>query len=352
MHKNKEVFIISTLIALYMCINVLLIGFFTGKWNGLDGVFPLYFILTVPVVTGLSLVKNPMKALVLGCRIATIVFALFSIYSLIENSAQRAGFGTNAIIAAYFLMVFACVSRFQIKDTEQPKVGVIYFYLGFISAVATGTRIVILFYITAIVLEVFFIIHKAIRKNGSAGKNIALVFLLSCVFAFLLIKYSDVLRLESSLTAITSGNILLDGAIKQRLYMWEFGWNTFLQNSLLGIGAANIHGEVSVYMKQVHNISFAARHLHNVFIHELAAHGIIGAGLLLVCHYLVYNRTIGYFKGLPNKHSLYLLFLGILIYGLTGSHLTDDRMILITIFVFAVLIKTTEKLPKPSNPIQ
>lgn len=348
---NRAIFIISALIPVYLLFNVSWIGFSTGKWNGLNSVFPLYFVLTIPTIIGLALVPNPMKALVLGCRIATILLALYSTYSLIEFSWMRIGFGTNALIAAYVVMIFACVSRFQLKGTEQPWVGRVYFYVGFISAVATASRSVILFYFAALILEVIFSIYKFCKKDKAAIRNLILVLVLSCIVVLLCIKYDQILRISSGLNALTSGDILLDESVKLRFYMWEFGWSAFTQNFLFGIGAANILDEIGAYMKQVHNISFAARHLHNVLIQELAAHGIIGASLIFIYHYLIYNTANGHFKSLPEKHSLYLLFLGILIYGLTGSHLTDDRTILITIFVFATLIKTAKKMPESNNSI-
>ncbi|WP_162653360.1 O-antigen ligase family protein [Lentilitoribacter sp. Alg239-R112] len=340
---NRTVLISSVSVAMYMLINILVIGFSTGVWNGLNDVFPLYFVLTIPIIIGLSLVRNSMKYLILGCRIAAIIFVILSTYTLIENSSQRIGFGTNPIITAYLLMIYACISRFRINNTEKIWVGGIYFYAGIVNAIATGTRIIIVFYIVVIILEFLFLIYRLFKKEDNARRNLFLAFFLPSIFIILCLNYAEVLRIQSTLDVLTSGNILLDEAVKLRVYMLEFGWSTFTQNILFGIGASNIHSELSVYLQELHNIKFAARQLHNMYIHELAAHGIIGASLILFYHSVVYRAIARHFKELPETHSVYLLFLGILIFGLTGSYITDDRMVLFTIFVFATLIKSAKR---------
>lgn len=335
---NPTIFIIGLLIALYLLISAFFRGIIIDDWNGLDDAFPIYLSIIIPAFCGLVIVKNPIQSLITGCRLATIVVTIISIYLLLEYPSQRNGFGTNPLIAGYITMVFACVSRFKRQVSEKDWVGITFFYLGVISAIATGSRIIILFYILAVIIDCIFVLKDILREKQKVAKKLIFIFS-ACVSAVVIsLQYSEILRLDYTINALITMDFLSDYSLKLRVLMWEFGWSQFIDNILFGIGAVNIHEELALYLQENYNINFSSRHLHNLFIHEIVSIGAIGAAMIVTFHYLVFRRAMSHLKEHHDKLSLIFLFLAILVYGLTGSHLTDERMLILTTFVFAILI--------------
>ncbi len=298
----------------------------------------LAFLPFVPV--GLVLVREPLDALVKGCRVAIVAAAVVGAYHLAIGT-ERYGFGTNELIAAYFFMIFACVARFRLSGDPVWRPGLWFFYLALLPTAAASARIVILFFFIAALYDAW---RLSLRLYGQ--RRFALLVgcvLLFGVFCALILAIPQVaLRIEYLMVQLS---LVLQGDYGNdtlRIVIWRLGLEQFLQHPIFGVGQ-NTAVIVANEQLAAMDLRTGFRHFHNMALDVLAFSGLVGGGLLVWFGVAAYKSVRGNADGKDWKRNVNLLFVGIGLYGLTGSFISDERMLMLTGLALGTLAITSKR---------
>jgi O-antigen ligase len=130
----------------------------------------------------------------------------------------------------------------------------------------------------------------------------------------------------------TDPSQITDGAVSERLYLWQAGWVTFLKSPLLGFGWANFAQAAQPYV-----VYF----FHNDFLDMAVAAGIVG----IVCWLaIIVAPLVGVFA-MPRDpfHALrvycaLILSVSLFIFGLTDMTLGYDLPTTLYAFLTAIVL--------------
>ncbi len=298
----------------------------------------LAFLPFVPV--GLVLVQNPLAALVKGCRIAIFAAAVLGAYHLAIGT-ERYGFGTNELIAAYFFMIFACLARFRLPGDPVWRPGLWFFYLTLLPTAAASARIVILFFFVAALYDAWRLSLRLYRQRRFA-LLVGCVLLFGVLCALTLAIPQVAHRIEYLMVQMS---LVLQGDYGNdtlRIVIWNLGLEQFLQHPVFGVGQ---NTAVIVANEQLAALDLRTgfRHFHNMALDVLTFSGLVGGGLLVWFCVAAYKSVRGHADSMDWKRNVNLLFVGIGLYGLTGSFISDERMLMMTGLALGVLAATKKR---------
>ncbi|WP_026480108.1 O-antigen ligase [Ahrensia sp. 13_GOM-1096m] len=347
-YLNRNLYFLGLIIATYTIARLILVMMSTQQWSLICTPYQAYLALIGPLTIGLVLIRDPLRTLILSCRITIIISSFYSAYWIIETNNVRLGFGTNPLIAGYVLMLFSCITRFPLRPNEPRLINLIPFYLSFLIVIATGNRIILIFYVITFLWDSACAVHRLIKED-SLNFKISILIVGGIITSIAIIAFfGEQFRLANTLNLIFI-EASADQSFLLRLHMWDLGMQLFSQAPFLGVGQCNIPDLTLSHFETELNIVLSFNHLHNVFIHELAAHGIIGFLLVFSFHVLLFMYLYKNMRNTNQRASLIILFFGIFIYGLTGSHLSDDRMMAATGLTFGVLVAAAGRLKHKSK---
>lgn len=142
-----------------------------------------------------------------------------------------------------------------------------YLFLGimlvaFIALVFNGTR--------AVLVSAFISLALYLALNAANNKKV-LLFIMGISAALSGLVYNNA-KLWTRLTtifdpAVSTSNI-------KRVIMWEYGWKTFLNHPVLGVGLATLPTAVFPWEPPPQTMTYG--HIHNNFLQVLAENGVIG----------------------------------------------------------------------------
>ena len=293
----------------------------------------VYIIVLPFVAVGLVLVKQPLKWISLGAKIALAYLSIIALFSML-STAERVGFGTNPALAVYFIMMLGCCCRF-----DQTKTGQAFFYLSILPASATATRIALVFYAVILIYDLGVLAKHFMRsKNTSASIKLAGALLVGIFLAGFMAIRSPVIQQRYNDTFIEITQIATgqgQGSLRIRSYITEAGIETFWSAPIVGAGLcqsiANIKTKVAIIDPDLNYYFF-----HNMVLDVLAQFGLIGFALFCwFCFAVV--RALWPVNPEWREPTIILLVM-IFIYGLSGSFLSDERMTAATMLIFGALI--------------
>jgi O-antigen ligase len=329
-----------------------LISFAISVWRDPECIvlMPHYVeILLLPFIpAGLALVRNPVHWLALGAKIALCYFAVLAVVALF-TSAERYGFGTNPNIAAYFMMLCGCICRFDPRLTR--RVNLAFFYLSLVPVLATGNRTAFVFYGLVFAVDFAMAVGHSSYARTKPLKTIAASLLGLGLTGAVLIQIPVLeKRITYTLSEITGPDAKsAAGSLYIRNVIGDAGVETFLSSPLLGAGLCQSVGNLNGAVKQI-DPALQFKFFHNMWIDAVAFFGLAGLGLFLWwCFAIVravWPKETLYQNGKKlesDRMAVMCLVLMIFIYGLTGSFLSDDRMMGATLLVFAVLISERQR---------
>lgn len=334
------------------------VSFAFSVWRDSEcfGLMPHYVeLLLFPFIpAGLALVRNPMQWLGLGAKTALCYFSVLAVVAL-STSAERYGFGTNPNIAAYFMMLCGCICRFDRGNRSNvnrvQSINMAFFYLSLIPVLATGTRAAFVFY--GLMFAVDFAVavgHSSYVRTKPLKTITGGLLALGLMGAALMQIPVLQKRATDTLNEITGHHASgADSSLYIRNVIEGTGMETFLSSPLFGAGLCQSVGNLNGAVKQI-DPSLQFKFFHNMWIDAVAFFGLAGLGLFLWwCFATVravwpkeklYQDTR---KLESDRLAVVCLVLMIFIYGLTGSFLSDDRMIGATLLVFAALITQRQR---------
>lgn len=341
-YSDTSIGYIGFALALYATAHMLVIWASGGYAAELCLPYPAWFALVVPLSVGLALVRDPLRMLVLGSRITILMVVAYAAFFLISQQPGRLALGTNPLIAAYAILLFSCVARFPAYEGEPLYLGKAFFYITILAFAATGSRIALVFYVLASIADISLYCIKALKQR-SFNLSVMVISSIALIFAAaILSQFGARLRLETFSDFFANG-FTTDKSLLLRLDLWRVGVDLFASNPLFGVGRCVLPDLVPSAMEALQGRPYQFKHLHNVFIDELAAHGLIGLILVISFHALILKRLITWLDAPGQRMATLMLFGAIFIYGLTGTHISDDRMTVVTVLVFGVLLSAAKR---------
>lgn len=231
--------------------------------------------------SGMVLVRHPLDAFIVGCRVGTVAVAIVAIFASIVWGV-RFGMGGNP--APWSLVVSICALAAIIPVRLPPKWAPdssFYLLVAIIPLAASETRAVLaplLFILMVEAIRWLWTKNWAVRCVASVA-GLSVLVALSFVDPFHSVLYGRVLpAIQFGL-----GNAPGWGGGESdtiRLYMWMGALHAFVQHPLIGLGAARM--EVVALAAPAMNEAIAQyEHVHNIFLDELITQGLIGLVLLI-----------------------------------------------------------------------
>jgi O-antigen ligase len=321
-------------------------------WNGLDqeetrwASYPVYYLLMVPFLAGLALVRDPLRMAVLGLRAGMPVAILLSCLAFYQGNL-RYGFGGNAANAAFALTAAAVLMRIRIERTPWIlRSGPIWFYLSLIPVILTGTRIVLPIYAG-------YALYDCLRfyQNGEAAaffrrhwkESIAALIVIFVAGALLSTPISRrVAATYEEAAAWSKDPVGKKDGISIRFVLWERALAVIGEDPLTGSGGAEsmrrikagIPGPPKLYAHEIHS--------HNLFIDELRARGILGLALHIAFFGVLMRRI--WQRASADLRWNAAFFLGTMVlYGSMHGLLQTERNIALIILYFGFMLSALAK---------
>lgn len=294
-----------------------------------------YFLLlgALPFVpVGIVLVRNPVAALSKGSRLSLGVLTVISVFWLLTEKGRLA-LDTNPLILAYLFALLACAARLPVRKGD--KTGILWFYLALIPLAATGARIAIVFYVIAITIDIF----KAPEITNLAPKLRVGV---AAGFAILLLGLSTnsvmMSRVNQSVDEINNVLTGMERTEPLRFAIWRTAADAIVTNPVFGVGQCTAKANM-VAKLNAQGIQEGFQHFHNMFFDIMATLGVVGFGLFAWFAAEVWRAASSADREGEYHLPLVMLFVMIVTYGMTGSLISDDRMIAATLLILGGIIK-------------
>jgi len=313
------------------------------RWSS----YPLYYLLVIPIVIGATLVRDPLRQLVIGTRAALVVLALWGLAETIL-APGRLGFGSNPANAAFSLTFLAIISRLTVSSPPWLLANrYIFFYLGFITVIASQTRAVLPVFLFGMAIDAVRLLFK--RNSGwrfgsrhnILASGLALAFCIGSIWV-IYPSYAD--RIQSSIKEISnvlqpsepdSGTAASGLAI--RLGQWQAAVSVIAENPLLGRGGTGISEAIIEHSEQALNVDMTQfTFVHNFILDEAIQRGLVGLTLLLgyfgFCFWRIYRHGDS-----SMKENVLLILVLTFSFGLLHYLLVIDRHVILYALYFLLL---------------
>ena len=149
------------------------------------------------------------------------------------------------------------------------------------------------------------------KKN----KSYYILLLATITSAFIIIQYisntfDDLILLQDSLNNIHTRGISKTKSLYSRFVMWKFGWNSFVESPLFGLGELSIKTWKS-------GIGYYHSVMDNIYMDIIATGGLFG--IIIFCYNII--KSMRYLSRIKEKTSVYAAYclFTLCIYCLFGS---------------------------------
>jgi O-antigen ligase len=335
-----------------------LIGLFHGnlpkeiRWIG----YPVYLLAGVLLMVGFALIKDPLRQIALGARLAAIVALPLGIFEL-STGDMRVGFGGNEANTAFVMIVIALLARYPVQSAPRflPN-SRLWFYPAAIVVMMTGTRAVFLVVLLALLLDAVALWQaRRSRVQLSARErnmsllfgSMAIVLLVGVAATTLITGLSE--RLTYTATEFSS---VLGGdetremptGLGIRLTLWRNAIDVIADHPLVGTGGVESMRQIKQMIVPEWAEMFAPYvHVHHFVLDELRQRGMIGLFLMLT-FFCVVGRKIWQGSEKAERETAVLFGLALVSYGsLHGLMLSDRNVLLISLVLTALLLKVHQR---------
>lgn len=246
------------------------------------------------------------------------------------RSRASATFDNPLILATYLSAVtpFCAFASVNFSNKKQKKISIFCFVMALGGIIFTSSRGAYL--AAAISIFIFLLSNKKVFKK-------LLPFVAGLVIAVplgLFLRYRN--------TPI--GDFFQSDS--QRMNIWKYSFNMFLENPILGLGAGteNIH----VILRDTYGID--RHHAHNLFIQMLAEGGIIGGIFVTAIIVLIVKNIIAIFREKDKQYRNYGVLYTSSLVGFTVMSIFEYTLQspkeLMTLFFVLGFIEATKRLVK------
>lgn len=321
------------------------------RWSS----YPLYQLLVIPVAVGLVLVRDPLRQFVLGTRIGLVIVFLWAISGLalalwggadVRAGALRFGMGSNAANAAFAIAFLAVFSRLDVKSPPALLSSRrIFFYLAFITVLASQTRAVLPVFMVGLAMDLFSLVRHsrtgwlaATRQNALMSIALLVVGLGSLWVLYPIVSQRVHTTFVEITTTLENPESSTASGISTRLVQWKAAFGLISEHPVLGRGGYGISDAIAEHSAagnegDLKRYSF----VHNFILDELVQRGIAGLTLTLgffgYCFYRIYSRGDA-----SMKENVVLVLALTLSFGMLHYLLVIDRHVVLYALYFLLLI--------------
>lgn len=245
--------------------------------------YTLLFAVFAFAAPGMLLVRDPLRAYVMGCRLG-VVLAIVSAVAEVFIHGGRIGMGGNAAVFAFVVGVSSISASIPLKRASRylPN-GPHWLIIGSAAVMTSETRaVMVVLPIFAAIEMVLFLRRYSFRKQLIAYCALALALTPLVAIGPL----GDVIskRFSGMVQYYNSGNSAQwDDKVSAdiRLAMWESAGKIIAQHPIVGVGSFQKMDEVRRQAGDMAELLAGFRHVHNTVLDELLNDGIIGLFLLM-----------------------------------------------------------------------
>lgn len=332
------------------------------RWSS----YPLYHLLVIPIAVGSVLVRDPLRQFVLGTRAGLVIVFLWAITDVaialwggadVRAGALRFGMGSNAANAAFAVAFLAVFSRLSVKSPP-PLLSNrrIFFYLAFISVLASQTRAVLPVFMIGLAVDLFSLVRNrrtgwwpAVRQNAVMSITLLSICLGSLWILYPIVSQRIYTTVGEIATSLENPEASTASGISTRLVQWQAASNLIAENPMLGRGGHGISDAIAKYsspnnQEDLKRYSF----VHNFILDETIQRGLVGLTLTLgffgFCFFRIYSRGDA-----SMKENVILVLTLTLSFGMLHYLLVIDRHVALYALYFLLLTTANRGWRPPYN---
>ena len=301
-----------------------------------------HFLLAPLIALSIYQIDLPFKNILLALKAGLIIIGIVVMVQFLLGSSRPSGM-INANIFGDIAVAMLFLSIVQVFN-EKPKEQII----TFIAAIA-GVVVIFLSgsrgsWLSFIILSITFIllVYKPFLM-GNKKNQLFLVLFFSVLFGFIGTQTDAGKKITNAVVNIqnwdngdktyTSSGI--------RMEMWESSLEAAKNSPWFGYGYRNSNKEVSKYVDSHNHTVAAFTHLHNEYLTNLLAGGLLGLVSLLV---MLFAPIVFFYKNLKNQKTYYYASAGILLsigyatFGFTHIAFGEEHVNAFYIFMLAFVM--------------
>jgi len=341
--KIQELKVFSWITVSYffiMLLSILIADGFDARFVSLGR--KAHFLLAPLIALSIYQIDLPFKNILLAMKTGLIIIGIVVMVQFLLGSSRPSGM-INANIFGDIAVAMLFLSIVQVFN-EKPKEQIITF-------IATVAGVVVIFlsgsrgsWLSFIILSIAFIflVYKPFLMGNKINK-LFLVLFFSVLFGFIGTQTDAGKKITNAVVNIqnwdngdqtyTSSGI--------RMEMWKSSLETAKDAPWFGYGYRNSNKEVSKYVDSHNHIVAAFTHLHNEYLTNLLAGGLLGLVSLLV---MLFAPIVFFYKNLKNQKTYYYASAGILLsigyatFGFTHIAFGEEHVNAFYIFMLAFLL--------------
>ncbi|MEC5321860.1 O-antigen ligase family protein [Aurantimonas sp. A3-2-R12] len=289
----------------------------------------------------ISLVREPLDALILGSRAAILAaLALIPFDPMVIGG--RIDLGGNAAIVAFLAATAGLAARL---DARRPASFLpnsrLWFYLSFVPVLLSGTRAAWFVYLLVALFDGLELIRHW-RKIPFRLRSLALPIAAVLIAAAVPLALTIAERITAGVQEIEelndTGLVQAGGSMDIRLVMWAGAFDVVSKSPIVGVGGMERMDAVAAAVAPANAPSVAYyTHLHNLFVDEAASNGLVGLALLMSIFAVFLIRVTRCSPGHLVPETSYAFVFLVVTFGSFHGVLLNEWMIL-SIFSFMTLI--------------
>ncbi len=301
-----------------------------------------HFLLAPLIALSIYQIDLPFKNILLAVKAGLIIIGIVVMVQFLLGSSRPSGM-INANIFGDIAVAMLFLSIVQVFN-EKPKEQIITFIAtiaGIVAIFLSGSRGS---WLSFIILSIAFIflVYKPFLMGNKINK-LFLVLFFSVLFGFISTQTDAGKKIISAVVNIqnwdngdqtyTSSGI--------RMEMWKSSLEAAKNSPWFGYGYRNSNKEVSKYVDSHSQTIAAFTHLHNEYLTNLLAGGLLGLVSLLG---MLFVPMIFFYKNLKNQKTYYYASAGILLcigyttFGFTHIAFGEEHINALYIFMLAFLL--------------
>ncbi len=288
--------------------------------------------------SGMVLIRDPLRAFVLGSRVGIIAAVIIALY-LVVTTDERIGIGGNQAVFAFVAGVAAIAAAIPLHQPPRylPN-GPHWLVLGLVSVLTSETRAIIVVLPIFVAVEIIFFLKRfGIRQQGAAYAALAVA--LAALIAVGPVGHILSERFSGMVEYYDSGDSSkwqdkISADIRE--VMWKSATKIIAQHPIAGVGA---YSKMDMVRAQADDNALMLedfRHVHNTILDELLNDGIIGlifiAGAFLFIFIYLWKTSNSW--ALRRALIYFTLVCGS--YGMLHNPLLHEVTITATMFFLAV----------------
>ncbi|MBJ6132107.1 O-antigen ligase family protein [Ochrobactrum sp. Q0168] len=228
--------------------------------------------------SGMALIRDPLRAYVLGARFGVLVATIAALY-LSVTAGGRIGIGGNQAVFAFVVGVSAISAAIPLRQAPRylPN-GPHWLVLGLAAVLTSETRaVIVVLPVFAAVEIVFFLKRFSIRQQGGVyaalGVALAALIVVGPVGDIISKRFSGMIEYYD-----TGDSKQWEDKVSAdiREVLWKSASKIIVQHPIAGVGAYSKMNEVRAEAGEQAPMLAGFLHVHNTVLDELLNDGIVG----------------------------------------------------------------------------